>query len=195
MKENGQYGLCSYLNVKHGISHYMLKTGLCFIPFGSIFMYDERIGNIDPTQNFKKLYDSDEGFKVISFSNAVDVAGFTKIAKNSEVFGEFCHFLFLYGVVEVNQEMYEDAKVDWFMSNQTTNLFSGVLSDKDAVHLGKYLAEGGKYYFDNYDDFQKKGISPSEWGKKIRDATNGILGNPKFIGEPQKEYYDELANF
>ena len=93
MKENGQYGLCSYLNVKHGISHYMLKTGLCFIPFGSIFMYAERIGNIDPTQNFKKLYDSDEGFKVISFSNAVDVAGFTKIAKNSEVFGEFCRFL------------------------------------------------------------------------------------------------------
>ena len=195
MKENGQYGLCSYLNVKHGISHYMLKTVLCFIPFGSIIMYAERIGNIDSTQNFKKLYDSDEGFKVISFSNAVDVAGFTKIAKNSEVFGEFCFFLSIYGVVVVNQEMYEDAKVDWFMSNQITNLFSGVLSDKDAVHLGKYLAEGGKYYFDNYDDFQKKGISPSEWGKKIRDATNGILGNPKFIGEPQKEYYNELANF
>lgn len=178
-KETGNYALSSFRN---GISnfHYATKMLSNFVPLGSsVLRLEKPLSNIDPTTKNIILYNSDCP-PLISISNELDVISLSSVAKQSEHFSLISKFVSIWGLKDVVLDFKNDGIINDFMNNQATELFKGCLSDHDAINLGKYLAEGALYYQKNESQMNEKDILKSEWGRKIRNSTNGFLGDSKF---------------
>ena len=179
-KDSGNYGLTT---AQHGVGwiHYGTLLLSNWVPFGGyVINLEKAISNIDPTSSYTMLYNSDDCTGFFTASNSVDGLSFTATFKNSNIFEKFSKGFSIYGSIQSLSNIKQDKIIEDFIKSQTTDLFSGVINDKSAVQLGKYLAEGALYYNENEKRLKEKGISKSDWGQMIRTSTNNILGDKSF---------------
>ena len=186
LEDNGRYGLGSYYR---GFGNCFLFTKCLsnFIPFGgAIINLQKPLTNIDPTSNFDVLFDSDSDYSVITASNIVDGIDISGVANDSKIFNLGSKILCFLGVTAAFTDFDNDKKIDKFMSSLEKDPFRGCLSDIDAIDLGNYLAAGALYYYENEDSMKQNGISETDWAERIRENTNNIYTDAKYLS------FDEL---
>ena len=179
-KVDGRYGLGSY---NHGLNnvHYVTKALSNFIPFGSYSMnLETQLSKIDPTSKVSVLYSSDDEKAIVNTSNAADAFSFNSAVGNNEIYDKTSKIYACYNALNVIPDILKDKIIDKFMDAQETDLFSGCISDNDAMTLGNYLAAGAIYYDANKKHMQEKEISESDWGQKIKQSTNGFSKDQNF---------------